>query len=400
MNIGSTLRNWFGLSDERPAPGPLDDYWYSDATFGVSGQSTWQSTAVYSCIRVISETIGSLPCMMFEKTPAGKVLAKDHPLYSVIHDQANATQTANEYWETVASHVMATGNSYSRVLYDSRNNASELIPIEPQYVRVMRDEQTGVKAYEVIENTQRRIYFDGQILHIPGLSYDGLIGYNPIEAARKAIEMQLGAERYAERVFRNHAIPPAYVSIPGNADPSAIKSMGAWWQQTYGGQNQGKIGILSGGGEIKTVSVNHRDLQFLELRKFQLEEIARIYRVPLHLIQSLDRSTNNNIEHQSLDFVTHTIRPWAVRLEKRINMILLGPQERQRYFAEFNLDALMRGDAASRSAYYASGIQNGWLKPDEARQKENLNPQGGAADRLYIQGATVPLDSSGEQPNP
>lgn len=401
MNLLNSIGRWFGLADESTSrPGPTDDFWYSTEILGASGVSSLQSTAVYSCVRVIAETIGTLPCKIYERSGEGKRVAREHPIYTLLHDQANEFQTANEYWETVATHILCGGNSYSRVVYDSRFNASQLIPIDPQYVSVISDRETGRKAYWVSEpGIPSVVRFDGEILHIPGLSYDGKIGYSPMGAARRAIEMQMGAEKYADRVFKNSAIPPAYVALTGQPDKGTQDAFSSWWKRQYGGNNQGSMGFVYN-GEIKTVNVNHRDLQFLELRKFQLEEIARIYRVPLHLIQSLDRSTNNNIEHQSLDFVTHTVRPWAVRLESRINAVLLGPQERKRYFAEFALDALMRGDSASRAAFYASGIQNGYLKPDEARAKENLNPVGGAADRLYIQGATVPLEQSGQATNP
>lgn len=378
-------------------PGPLDDYWYTDQVLGLTGRNSLQSTAVYACIRVIAETVATLPCKLYERDGEGKRTYREHPLYAVLHDRANPYQTANEYWETVVTHCLGAGNSFSHVEYDARFNASALYPIEPHYVTVVTDERTGLKGYRISEPGKGTVIkLDGEILHIPALSYDGKVGYSPMAVARRAVEMGINAEAYAGRVFRNGAIPPAYVSGVGPApDEAAMRPFAESWQRQYGGHNQGKIGFLWN-AEIKTVPVNHRDLQFLELRKFQLEEIARIYRVPLHLVQSLDRSTNNNIEHQSLDFVTHTVRPWAVRIENRINMVLLGPQERKRLFAEFSLDALMRGDSAARAAFYSSGVQNGYLKPDEVRAKENLNPVGGAAGRLYIQGATVPLEDAGK----
>lgn len=397
MNLLNSISRYFGLSEEpQSRPGPLDDFWYQTEILGATGVSALQSTAVYSCVRVIAETLASLPCKVYERVGDGKRVAREHPLYSVLHDQANGFQTANEFIETKATHVLCGGNGYSEVLTDSRDNVGELVPIEPQYVQVISDRATNRKGYRLSEpGKSTRTLFDGEILHIPGLSYDGRVGYSPISAARRAIEMQMGAEKYADRVFKNSAIPPAYVALTGQPDAGTQEAFSKWWKRQYGGANQGSMGFVYN-GEIKTVNVNHRDLQFLELRKFQLEEIARIYRVPLHLIQSLDRSTNNNIEHQSLDFVIHTILPWVVRFEKRLNAILLGPQERKRYYVKFSLDALMRGDSAARAAFYASGIQNGWLEPDEARAKEDLDPVGGAAKRLYIQGATVPLDQAGQ----
>lgn len=402
MNLIQSIGSFFGLSGDpatSPTPGPMDDYWYGERVFGGSAMS---STAVYACVNVLAQTIASLPCQLYERVDdrGGKRIARNHPLYSVLHDQANGIQTAHEFWEMVIAQMCLDGNSYNRVIYGSRFDAVELVGIKPQYVQVLSDGKTRRKAYRINEpGIPEQTLFDGEILHFPSLTMDGYIGITPMEAARRAWQMGNAAERYAGRVFENSAIPPAYVSLTGNPDPATQSAMAAWWRKQYGGANQGSMGFVYN-GEIKTVQVNHRDLQFLELRKFQLEEIARIYRVPLHLVQSLDRSTNNNIEHQSIDFAVHTIRPWLERLEARINSILLGPQERKRYFAEFNLDAIMRGDAAARSSYYASGIQHGWIKPDEARMKENMNPEGGPADRLYIQGAMVPLENAGQSQQP
>jgi HK97 family phage portal protein len=182
------------------------------------------------------------------------------------------------------------------------------------------------------------------------------------------------------------------------SDKAQANLLKSWNELHKGLRGSHTMGVLEEGMEIATIPVNHRDLQFLELRKFQLEEIARIYRVPLHLIQSLDRATNNNIEHQAIDFVMHTIRPWCVRIERRLNKCLFGPREGQRYFAEFNLDSLLRGDAASRAAFY-SGLRNiGAITANEIRAKENMNPHPNpAADELYVQGAMVPLGTTPQE---
>jgi len=389
-------------------PSPDDDYWYGPRRkAGIPGtciteQEAPQVTAVMACIRVIAETVASLPYGVYRYLPndRGKESAREHPVDSLIRKSPNDDQTAMEFWETMMVHALTNGNAYARPRYSSkpRRTPQALVPILPQSVTPERDKKTGTKYFRVHhEGEQDEFLFGDELLHIPGLGYDGLRGYSPIEMARRAIEMGQAAEIYVAQFFANGAIPPNYVSFPSALSPTAREELRKWLKRNHGGLfNAHEPGIFEGGGEVKSVNLNHKDMQFLELRRFQVEEIARIYRVPLHLVGDLSRSTNNNIEHQSLEFAMHTIRPWLVRIEQRVNMTLFGVRESDQYFSQFNMEGLLRGDSAGRAALYSALISHGIMTPNEARTKENLNwrPE---ADRLFIQGATVPIEDAGKQ---
>jgi HK97 family phage portal protein len=391
---------------ERLSHAPTDDFWYNDAGASITDTgiyvapaSSLQAVGVYACVNVLAQTVASLPLNVLRRDGDSTQVDQTHELYDVLHNSPNEELTSFEFWEMEMAKLCTWGNSYSRLeMVGPKKIVEALHPLRPDYVQVKRDAETRVRYYEYREPGfgAPEILMDDQVLHIPGLGYDGLKGYSPIELMRRPIEMAIAAETYGARFFKNNAVPPAYISFPAGVGQKALEDWAEWFKRKFGGvRNAHKLGVIDSGGEIKTVPINHRDIQFLELRKFQLEEIARIYRVPLHLIQSLERSTNNNIEHQGIDFAMHTIRPWLVRIEKRLNKALFGPRERQIYFAEFNMDALLRGDAASRAEYYSKMIGSAAMKPNEARRKENLPPVEGG-DRLYIQGAMIPVEMAGQ----
>jgi len=296
---------------------PDSDFWYKPVPSRpgyVSQESALRIAAVWACIRVIAETVASLPCQVYRREEDGRRIDREHSLYRILHDAPNDDMTAFEFWELAAKHLCTYGNFFARIYMDQRATVTELRPIPPSMVSVSRDSQTGVMVYTVRSGGNAEVYTASDILHIPGLGYDGvehLIGFSPVEYCRQSMVLASDAESYGANFFANNATPPAYVSIPQALNDEGFMRLEKWFKGKFGGvKNAGKLGILDQGGEIKTVPINHRDMQFLELRKYQVEEIARIYRVPLHLIQSLDRATNNNIEQQALDFVQNTIRPW------------------------------------------------------------------------------------------
>jgi HK97 family phage portal protein len=321
-------------------------------------------------------------------------LDRNHPLYYLLHDSPNADMTAFEFWELAAKCLCLSGNFYAKIQTNQRGDVTQLTPLSPSSVRVFRDAETGVMVYQY----GSQMYTASDILHIPGLGYDGedsLTGFSPVGYMAQALGMTQDAEGYGANFFRNNATPPAYMTVPQALSNEARKNLQTWLMESYGGvRNAGKIGVLEQGAEIKTVAINHRDMQFLELRQYQKADICSIFRVPPHMIQDLTRSTNNNIEHQGIDFATHTIRPWLTRIEKRINLQLFGPREATNYYAEFNMDALLRGDAASRANYYSAMRNIGALNANEIRSKENMNPYDGG--ELYlVQGAMVPVAQAG-----
>ena len=392
-------------------PSPDDDYWYTARSrAGIPGttiteKAAPQVSAVMACVRVIAETVASLPYGVHRWLPndRGKESAREHPVDDIIRRNPNDDQTAMEFWETMLVHCLTNGNAYARVFFrpGPRQVPRAMVPILPQTVTVERDRESGVKFYRIrVDGRPDEISLGDDILHIPGLGYDGLVGYSPIEMARRAIEMGQAAEIYAGQFFANGALPQSYATFPQTLSKDVREELKKWLKANHGGlTNAHNPGIFEQGGEIKSLNLNHRDMQFLELRRFQIEEIARIYRVPLHLVGDLSRSTNNNIEHQSLEFAMHTIRPWLVRIEQRVNKTLFGVREMDTYFSQFNMEGLLRGDSAGRSALYATLISHAVMTPNEARAKENLNwRQDG--DRLFIQGAMVPVDMAGELSDP
>lgn len=394
----------FGLSAATPDPG--DDFWYNPVGHrGYTGRyvtedTAWRASAFYAGMRVIAETLAACPFNCYQRlAKGGKEIASDHPVHYIIHTAPNEELTAFEFWEMQLSRCITWGNAVSKIDLDTKNNVTALIPLDPAKVDIERDRETGVRFYRHRRTGEEpEILLEEQVLHIPSLiGGDGTKGHSPIALMREPIALFLAVEEYQARFFGNNAVPGGYISHPGVLSPTAKKNLVESWTNVHGGlQGSHKWGVLDEGMKVETVPIEFAKQQFWELRKYQTEEIARILRVPLHLIQSLDRATNNNIEHQSIDFVMHTILPWARRIEQRCNKALFGPREAATYFAEFNLDGLLRGDSAARAALYSARFAVGSITPNEIRRKENDSPiEDPAADKLYVQGAMVPIDMAG-----
>lgn len=397
---------WFRRQVLSAMPGPDDDFWYGPVTGGtipglpkVNYLTAISCVGVNACIRVLADTIATLPCQVFRRLDNGKEIAYDHPLYSILHGAVSEEMTSVEWLCQVAEDLLTAGNHVSRVITDSKQFVRELRPLPHWEVQIKRDKQTGVRYFEYRPEGKAipEILFDDDVLYIPGPWMKEGKSQSPIDLVAEAIGLTMSAQEYGARFFGQGAAPRLFASTPNVLAEPAREKLHNYINSKVGGlRNAHKVPVFDNGFELKALATNHRDLQFLELRRFQLEEIARIYRVPLHLIQDLERATFSNIEHQDIGFAKHSVRPWLVRLESRLNRTLFGPREGQRYFCEFNMDALLRGDAKSRSEFYSAGVQNAWLTPNEVRGLENFNPMEGG-DKLYIQGATVPLDMAGQQ---
>lgn len=403
MNLFGKLLTKLGASEPpdsefwyRPVQAPYGSYL---AQFGGSDMAL-RINAVNACVRLRSETIASLPCQVFRRENGGKTVDRSHSLYRILHDAPNGYMTAFEFWQTVEQNLCIDGNFYAVVRTDQRNNVAELDPLDPERVEVRRDEQTGLLVFLERSGATTKAYVQGDILHIPGMGYDGvrrLKGMNPLTYMQHSLDLAASAESYGANYFRNNATPMAYLTSPNSLNDAAKFQLLDYLMQRFGGvKNAGKIPVLDAGMEIKTVPVDHTKMQYLELRKFQIEEIARGYRCPLHMIGELARSTNNNIEHQGLEWATYTISPECSRIESRLNMQLFGPRESATWFAEFNLDALLRGDSVGRAALYSSLRNIGALNANEIRAMENKNPYDGG-DVYMVQGAMIPVDMAGKQ---
>lgn len=344
----------------------------------VSADSAMRLAAVYACVRILSETMASLPLVVYRaRADGGKDRVTDHWLYRLLGKRPNRYQNPFEWREMLQGHLALRGNAFCQILANGRGEITELIPIHPDRVR-MELLTEGDYRYRIQNQAGHELVLPrGEVWHLRGLSSDGLLGLSPIELSRESLGMALAAQDYGARFFNNDAKPTGgWIEFPGNfKDAEAKRVFRESYQAAQSGANRGKVLVLENGMKFHEVGVTNKDAQFLELRKFQITDIARLFRVPPHMIADLDRATFSNIEQQSLEFVMHTMTPWAERWEASIEAdLMLDGDELE---IEFDFANLMRGDAASRSAYYQSGIQNGWLTRNEARIAENLNPISG-----------------------
>ena len=368
----------------------------------VNEENSINYSAVYACVRVIAETVASLPLHVYQRLPnGGKQRAPDHPLYDILHDMPNPEMTSFTLREVMQGHLLLWGNAYAYIDWDDDGFVRSIWPIPPHRVDIERDVVTNQLRYNVImpDNTQR-VLQEHQMLHIPGFGFDGLKGLSPIGLARQAIGLGLAAEEFGARFFGNGTNLGGVVKHPGKLSETAAKNLRASINETYSGLGRShRVMLLEEGMDFVKIGIPPEDAQFLETRKFQVNEIARIFRVPPHMIGDLERATFSNIEHQSIEFVVHTIRPWLVRWEQALKWKLFLPSERKSFFAEFVVDGLLRGDTKSRYEAYAIGRQNGWLSADDIRELENMNPLPDDQGKIYLIPANMmPANQVGSVP--
>ncbi|WP_081658719.1 phage portal protein [Sporomusa ovata] len=353
--------------------GSAYNFFFGISTSGktVNERTAMQTTAVYACVRILAETIASLPLHTYRYTNNGKEKATDHPIYYLLHSEPNPEMTSFVFRETLMGHLLLWGNAYAQIIRDGWGRVVALYPLLPNKMTVNRSDQ-GQLYYEYNKDGQSYFLRSYEVLHIPGLGFDGLIGYSPIGMAKNAIGMAIATEEYGAKLFANGANPGGVLEHPGVVkDPARVRDS---WNAVYqGSANAHRVCVLEEGMSFKSIGIPPEQAQFLETRKFQTEEICRIFRVPPHLVASLDRATFSNIEHQSISFVVHTIRPWLVRIEQSINKALFTESEKSKYYVGFIVEGLLRGDYASRMQGYAIGIQNGFLSPNDVRSLENMN---------------------------
>ena len=378
----------------------------------VNERSAMQMTAVYSCVRILSEAVASLPLQFYRYTDTGgKEKAVDHPLYFLLHDEPNPEMTSFVFRETLMTHLLLWGNAYSQIIRNGKGEIVALYPLMPDRMTVERDKQ-GRLYYEYtvydgddvngrngtdanVSGKTVRLH-PSDVLHIPGLGFDGLVGYSPIAMAKNAIGLAIAAEEYGSKFYANGAAPSGVLEHPGTLkDPSRVRES---WQATFGGSsNANKVAVLEEGMKYTPISIAPNEAQFLETRKFQIDEIARIFRVPPHMVGDLEKSSFSNIEQQSLEFVKYTLDPWVARWEQAMVRALLTPEEKKRYFFKFNVDGLLRGDYQSRMNGYATARQNGWMSANDIRELENMDriPEELGGDLYLINGNMTKLQDAG-----
>ncbi|ANU76814.1 phage portal protein [Blautia pseudococcoides] len=404
------LPSILGIRGARDKPkdnygGSAYSFFFGRSTSGktVNERSAMQTTAVYSCVRILAETVASLPVHLYRYTETGKERVYDHPLYRLLHDEPNPEMTSFVFRETLMSHLLIWGNAYAQIIRNGKGEVIALYPLMPDRMGVERDGK-GQLYYEYTVSMDDAPTVKGstvilppsEVLHIPGLGFDGLVGYSPIAMAKNAIGMAIACEEYGAKFFANGAQPSGVLEHPGTLkDPSRVRES---WQSTFGGShNANKVAVLEEGMKYTPISISPEQAQFLETRKFQINEIARIFRVPPHMVGDLEKSSFSNIEQQSLEFVKYTLDPWVSRWEQSMARALLTPEEKKQYFMKFNVDGLLRGDYQSRMSGYAVGRQNGWMSANDIRELENLDriPEELGGDLYLINGNMMPLSMSG-----
>ena len=370
----------------------------------VTERSAMQMTAVYACVRILSEAVAGLPLHFYRyKADGSKEKAIDSNLYHLIHDEPNPEMSSFVFRETLMTHLLLWGNAYAQIIRNGKGEVIALYPLMPNKMSVYRDEN-GKLYYTYTRSDCEPNAMNGSsvvlepkdVLHIPGLGFDGLVGYSPIAMAKNAIGLAIATEEFGSKFFANGAAPSGVLEHPGTIkDPSRVRE--AWQSQFGGSGNSGKVAVLEEGMKYTPISISPEQAQFLETRKFQINEIARIFRVPPHMVGDLEKSSFSNIEQQSLEFVKYTLDPWVVRWEQSLSRSLLSEDEKKQYFFKFNLEGLLRGDYQSRMNGYAIARQNGWMSANDIRELEDLDKlspeQGG--DLYLVNGNMLPLKKAG-----
>jgi HK97 family phage portal protein len=382
-------------------------FFFGGTTAGkpVNENTAMQMTAVYSCVRILAETLAGLPLHVYKYNDSGgKEKHLQHPLYRLLHDEPNPEMASFTFRETLMSHLLLWGNAYAQIIRNARGEVIALYPLMPNKMTVDRDKngrlfylyQRSVDDAPTL-GKDSLVYLDpSDVLHIPGLGFDGLVGYSPIAMAKNAIGLAMATEEYGAKFFANGAAPGGVLEHPGTIkDPQKVKDS---WNAAYqGSTNSHRVAVLEEGMKYQQIGIPPEQAQFLETRKFQINEIARIFRVPPHMLADLEKSSFSNIEQQSLEFVKYTLDPWVVRWEQNMCRSLLMASEKPTVFIKFNVDGLLRGDYVSRMSGYATARQNGWMSANDIRELENLDriPEELGGDLYLINGAMTKLQDAG-----
>ena len=371
----------------------------------VNERTAMQTTAVYACVRILAEAIAGLPLHVYRyRLDGGKERIAQHPLYYLLHNEPNPEMTSFVFRETLMSHLLLWGNAYAQIIRNGRGQAIALYPLLPNKMEVSRAQngQLVYTYYRDVDDSNLKpkggyvnLRTDEE-RHIPGLGFDGLIGYSPIAMAKNAIGMSLATEEYGATFFANGANPGGVLEHPGVIkDIQRVKDS---WNTAYQGSgNAHKVAVLEEGMKFQPIGIPPEQAQFLETRKFQINEIARIFRVPPHMVGDLEKSSFSNIEQQSLEFVKYTLDPWVVRWEQSLQQSLLLPSEKASIFIKFNVDGLLRGDYQSRMNGYSVARQNGWMSANDIRELEDMNriPAEEGGDLYLVNGNMLPLSQAG-----
>lgn len=392
MQITKSVLNWIGrkimAATYKDKDGFLVDYLLGGSRTvsgeNVSNDSALRISAVYACINSISQDIAKIPLKVYQTVGEGKEKRYDHPSYRLLQRRPNPEMSAYDFRRTLTAHCLGWGNGYAAIERDIYGKIASLWPLRPDRVDLKRDKDKRL-IYEVTSDTGQKEYFWAEeILHIKGLGFDGVKGYNVIHYAKECLGAAIAVEKQGAAFFGNGATPGGVLEHPGQLSKDAQKRLTESFEKRHqGASNSSKIMVAEEGMKFNSVSIPAKDSQFIETRQFSIPEICRWFRIPPHKIADLSKSAFSNIEQQSLDYVSDSLMGWCVGWEQEIWAKLFSQQEQNTgYFAEHVLEGLLRGDLASRYAAYAIARNWGILNANECRDKENLNPYEGGEKYL------------------
>lgn len=393
--VKAALLDWLGV------PIALTDaaFWnqFGTATAGqtVNQKSIMQLSTVWACARIIAETISTLPLKVYEKRSDSRIIANQHPVYSILHAQPNKDTTASVFWEAKIVAMLLRGNALSEKKYIG-NRLIALDFLVPASLTINRG-VNGKLRYLYTENGKQREIPEERIFRIPGFTLDGKWGVSVIEYGAKVFGSALAASEAANSTFEKGLAPTVAFTMDRVIKEDQRNKFRESMKKISGALNAGESPLLEAGMDAKTIGIPPKDAQLLESRGFSVEEICRWFRVPPHMVGHTSNSTSwgAGIEQQMIGFLTFTLRPWLTRIEQAINKDLFSPIDQQRFYAEFSIEGLLRADSKTRAEYQAIQVNNGIKTRDDVRREENLPAKGGNADVLTVQAAMTTLDSIG-----
>lgn len=385
QRLGAAFRSLSPLENPTiPLSSPEAWRWVSGGSVSDSGELVDDATAlsiatVFASVRVLSESVASLPLRLYRKTPQGRIEAIDHPLHYLLSVAPNDETTAFTLWEVVVKSLALTGNAYVEIERDGAGNPTGLWPLNPRQTRPIRL-SSGRLAYETSDGTpssdQRRTILSQNLLHVPLFpSFDGITGLSPLDLARQTLGEAISVQKLGARFFRNFSTPSVAIELAEQVDSKTKDLMRDQWEQLQSGSNSHRVAILDQGATVKPISISPEQAQFLETRRFTREQVAALYRVPVHMVGDNQKLSNASAEQLNLSFIVDSLRPYLSRIEAEIVRKLLKPQPGQpaEFMAQFDVSERLRGDTAAATTYYRTAIQFGWMNPNEVRRVEGMN---------------------------
>ena len=360
-----------------------------DSGVPVTPRSSVGLASVFACCRVLAEDVGALPLDLYErKTDDSREKARKHPLWELLHNKPNGWQTSLEFREQMMWSAALWGSGYAEIVMGRGGYAKELLPFQPEHVMVKQLDSMRLSYDVQVPGKKRRTLTQDEMFHLRGISQDGIRGMMLFREQRNAWGMALAAEKYGAKLYRRGAQHSGFLSHPTSIGPEARERLEEGMDKYSGVENAGKTMVLEEGVKYYPISMRATDAEWIASRKFSVIEVCRAFRMQPHKVQSLDNATFTNIEHQAIEHVQDTLDPWLVRWEQALQRDLI---QDSRYYVEFNVDALLRGDMKSRFDSYAQAISAGWMTRNEVRRKENMAPLNGLDEPLQ------PLNMQGAQ---